>query len=72
MRHWDAAGSSAYYREVCGRNIKHEVRDAVSTTDGLAYTQHCRYPDGTAVICTTVAAARDGRITSQTAIFENH
>lgn len=58
----------AYYRDVCGRNIRHEVRDLLSTTDGLAYTQHCRYPDGTAVVCVTVAATRAGRITSQTAI----
>jgi ketosteroid isomerase-like protein len=59
---------SAYYQDVCGRNIEHEVRDALSTADGLAYTQHCRYPDGTAVVCATVATTRDGRIKSQTAI----
>jgi ketosteroid isomerase-like protein len=58
----------AYYRDVCGRNITHEVRDAVSTAAGLAYTQYCRYPDGTAVVCATVATTRDGRINSQTAV----
>ena len=58
----------AYYRDVCGRNMQHEVRDAVSTAGGLAYTQHCRYPDGTAVVCATVASTRDGRISRQTAI----
>jgi hypothetical protein len=61
----DAIG--AYYRDVCGRNIEHEVRDAVSTPDGLAYTQHCRYPDGTAVVCVTVATVRGGKIRTQTA-----
>ncbi|HEV7963514.1 MAG TPA: nuclear transport factor 2 family protein [Actinoplanes sp.] len=58
----------AYYRDVCGRNIQHEVRDAVRTADGLAYTQHCRYPDGLAVVCATVATTRGGKIHTQTAI----
>jgi hypothetical protein len=58
----------AYYRDVCGRNIQHEVRDAVRTADGLAYTQHCRYPDGLAVVCATVATTRGGKIQTQTAI----
>ena len=57
----------AYYRDVCGRNIEHEVRDAMSTSDGLAYNQHCRYPDGTAVVCITVATVRAGKIRTQTA-----
>jgi hypothetical protein len=58
----------AYYRDVCGRNIEHDVRDAVVTPQGLAYTQHCRYPDGTGVVCVTVATLRDGKIATQTAI----
>jgi hypothetical protein len=58
----------AYYRDVCGRNIEHQVRDAVVTADGLGYTQHCRYPDGVGVVCTTVATLHDGRIRTQTAI----
>jgi hypothetical protein len=58
----------AYYRDVCGRNIEHRVRDAVRTPDGLAYAQHCRYPDGLGVVCVTVAALSQGKIQSQTAI----
>ncbi|WP_433303544.1 nuclear transport factor 2 family protein [Actinoplanes sp. CA-030573] len=57
----------AYYRDVCGRNMAHEVSDAVITADGMAFTQNCRYPDGTKVLCVTVARLADGRITSQTA-----
>jgi hypothetical protein len=57
-----------YYRDVCGRNMEHRVRDAVATADRLAYTQHCRYPDGTEVVCVTVATVRDGRIGKQTAV----
>jgi hypothetical protein len=57
-----------YYRDICGRNIAHQVRDAVSTESGLAYTQHCRYPDGGRVLCSTVATVEHGRITGQTAV----
>jgi ketosteroid isomerase-like protein len=62
----DALGE--YYRDLCGRNIDHEVRDIVSTPTGLGFAQHCRYPDGTRVLCVTVAEISDGRITRQTAV----
>jgi hypothetical protein len=48
--------------------MEHQVRDAIATADGVAYTQHCRYPDGTAVVCATVATVHDGRISTQTAL----
>ena len=57
-----------YYRDICGRNMEHEVRDAVANEDVLAFAQHCRYPDGTAVLCVTVAETRDGKIQSQTGV----
>src|SRR5690349_6814204 len=58
----------AFYRDVCARNVEHAVRDAVATADGVAYTEHCRYPDGLGVVCVTVATTRDGRIKTQTAV----
>ena len=51
-----------------GRNISHEVRDAVSTDDGVAFNQQCRYPDGNAVVCVTVARLTAGKISAQTAV----
>ena len=62
------AAIADYYRDVCGRNIAHEVRDAVGTATGLAFTQFCRYPDGAQVVCATVAAVHDGLIERQTAV----
>lgn len=59
---------SAYFRDVCGRNIEHEVRDLVVTQAGLAFTQHCRYPEGTGVVCATIATLQDGKIKTQTAV----
>jgi SnoaL-like domain len=58
----------AYYQDICCRNVSHKVRDAVSTPEGFAFTQHCSYPDGTAVVCATVARTQGGKISSQTAV----
>jgi hypothetical protein len=63
-----AAEIGEYFRDVCGRNIDHQVRDLVSTDAGLAYAQHCRYPDGNRVVCATVATLQDGKIKTQTAV----
>ena len=59
---------SAYYRDICGRNMEHAVEDLVSTDGGLGYTQRCRYPYGTRVVCVTVARLHDGKITRQTVV----
>src|SRR3954452_7983696 len=58
----------AHFEDVCTRDMTHEVRDAVITADALAYTQHCRYPDGTRVVCATVARLSTRGITRQTVV----
>jgi hypothetical protein len=45
-------------------SVKHRVRDAT----GAAYTQACRYPDGTNVLCATVIEVDGGVISGQTVI----
>jgi hypothetical protein len=62
------AAIGEYYRDVCGRNISHRIEDAVSSPTGLAFTQHCRYPDGAEVLCSSVAAVSNGKIQRQTAV----
>lgn len=57
---------SAYYRDICGRNIDHTVPQLVADARGLAFEQHCRYPEGNRVVCVTVAAVENGLITRQT------
>jgi hypothetical protein len=57
-----------YFRDVCDRAMEHDVRDLVVTSDRLAYTEHCRYPDGTAVVCVAVAHLTDGLIQEQTGV----
>jgi ketosteroid isomerase-like protein len=56
----------AYFRDVCGRNVEHQVRDVVADGNGFAFAQDCRYPDGTAVVCVTVGAVQGDRIQHQT------
>ena len=63
----DAIG--AYYRDICGRNIDHEVRDAVSTPDGLAFTSTAATRTAPACVCVTVATvSRTARSAGQTAV----
>jgi hypothetical protein len=59
---------SAYYTDVCGRNINHRLDQLVVDATGLAYVQLCRYPDGVRVTCATVAELRGGRISRQTIV----
>jgi SnoaL-like domain len=59
---------SAYYRDICGRNLDHEVTDRVSTPDSIAFVQRCQYSSGERVVCATVATVQGGAITSQTAV----
>jgi hypothetical protein len=55
----------AWIEDVCGRDMTHSVQHTVSDRGGVAFTEACRYPDGTNVLCATVLALRDGLITGQ-------
>ena len=57
---------AAYFTEICGRNIDHTVSQLVADAHGVAFEQHCRYPEGNAVVCVAVATLVDGRIARQT------
>jgi len=50
------------------RDMTHKVRHTVSDGTGAAYTQACRYPDGTNVLCATVIELDGGVISSQTVL----
>jgi hypothetical protein len=54
-----------YYRDICGRDVDHEVHDVVATPTGLGFVEHCRYPGGAKVLCVTVAELADGKIIRQ-------
>lgn len=63
-----AEAIGAYYRDICGRNMEHRLENVVDAGDRIAFTQSCRYPDGTRVLCATVLEVRDGRIANQTVV----
>lgn len=59
----------AYLEDTCTREMTHQVRDLVEGDGRIAHTVHCRYPDGTRVLCMTVADLDDdGRIARQTIV----
>lgn len=57
-----------WLEDMYGRDMTHSVGRRVLDETGAAFTQACRYPDGTNVLCATVIALEDGRITDQSVI----
>jgi ketosteroid isomerase-like protein len=55
----------AWIEDVCGRDMTHRVQHAVQDDGGVAFTEACRYPDGTNVLCATVLQVDNGLVTRQ-------
>jgi hypothetical protein len=58
----------AWLDDVYAREMTHTVKHRVSDETGAAYTQACRYPDGTNVLCATVIELDGGVISNQTVL----
>jgi hypothetical protein len=58
----------AWLDEMYARDMTHSVRRTVRDETGAAYTQACRYADGTNVLCATVIGLDDGLISDQTIV----
>jgi len=58
----------AWLEDMYGREMTHSVQHTVKDETGAAYTQACRYPDGTNVLCATVIELDGGVIAGQTVI----
>jgi hypothetical protein len=56
----DAIGE--YLTDVCDRDMTHQVRAALATSDRIAFELVCSYPDGTRVTCMCIAGIDGGRI----------
>jgi hypothetical protein len=50
------------------RDMTHRVKHRVLDETGAAYTQACRYPDGTNVLCSTVIELDGGMISGQSVL----
>jgi hypothetical protein len=58
----------SWLEDTYSRDMTHTVRHRVNDETGAAYTQACRYPDGTNVLCATVIELDNGLISSQTVV----
>jgi SnoaL-like protein len=55
----------SWIEDVCGRDMSHHVQHSVQDEGGVAFTEACRYTDGTSVLCATVLETDAGRVTRQ-------
>jgi hypothetical protein len=58
----------AWLEDMYARDMTHTVKHRVLDETGAAYTQACRYPDGTNVLCATVIELDGNVISAQTAV----
>ena len=54
-----------WIEDICERDMTHRIDMQVVGNGGAAFTEACRYADGTNVLCAAVLEFRDGRITRQ-------
>jgi hypothetical protein len=57
-----------WLEDMYGRDMTHTVKHRVLDDTGAAYTQVCRYADGTNVVCATVIELDGGVISGQTVL----
>jgi len=57
-----------WLEDLYGRDMTHAVQHTVHDPRGAAFTQACRYPDGTNVLCATVLELGEDAIERQTVV----
>jgi ketosteroid isomerase-like protein len=57
-----------WIEDICERDMTHRVEMQVASAGGAAFTEACRYPDGTNVLCAAVLELRDGRIAREVGV----
>jgi len=58
----------SWLEDTYSRDMTHKVQHRVHDDRGAAYTQACRYQDGTNVLCATVIELDGGAISRQTVL----
>ena len=59
---------AGYWNDICGRAMSHVVERVARDGDTLAYSEACRYPDGTRVQCIAFLDLVDDRIVRQVGV----
>jgi hypothetical protein len=54
-----------WLEDMCERDMTHRIDMQVVADDGAAFTEACRYADGTNVLCAAVLELRNGQIARQ-------
>jgi hypothetical protein len=54
-----------WLEDICARDMTHDVQTPVVADDAVAFTEACRYPDGTNVLGANVLELARGRIVRQ-------
>jgi hypothetical protein len=63
------AAIAEHLRDVCARDMTHSLERPVVSDRRVAFTEACRYADGTNVLCMATAdLGDDGRIVRQVAV----
>jgi SnoaL-like domain len=57
-----------WIEDVCARDMTHDVGHSVRDEHGGAFTEECRYPNGTNVLCAAVLEIKDGQIARQVGV----
>src|SRR3954447_19518134 len=55
----------AYFDDLLGREMTHEIDTVAVSGDSAGFSVRCRYPDGVRVVCVATARLSGGRIASQ-------
>ncbi len=58
----------SWLEDMYARDMTHSVKHTVQDATGAAYTEACRYADGTNVLCATVIELANGQIAQQTVL----
>lgn len=53
------------YKDVCSREMTHQVSETIVGDNGFALRESCLYPDGCRVISQVIVEMRDGKIARQ-------
>jgi hypothetical protein len=59
---------AGWLQDIFGRDMSHHIQHSVGDARGAAFSEACRYADGTNVLCATVLRLTDGQISEQTVV----
>lgn len=58
----------SWIEDICDRDMTHHVDMQVAGDGGAAFTEACRYPDGTNVLCVAVLELHNGLIAREVGV----